>query len=125
MPDINVWIALVPDRHIHHEEAKGWFDRVASNNVGFCRITEIGFLRLLTNRQVMKEDTSTPMEAWQIYDALRLDPRVIFLDEIAGVGAAWRKKSESAIGGPNTWTDMYLAAFATAHEATLVTFDQR
>ena len=124
LPDVNVWIGLTSNRHIHHKAAKEWFGIVEKDQIAFCRITEMGFLRLLTNRHVMAEDTVTPKGAWQIYDALRRDRHIIFLEETAEFAALWRRRSEVAIGGPNMWTDAYLSAFATAYKAKLVTFDR-
>ncbi len=40
------------------------------------------------------------------------------------MASQWRQESETAAGGPNMWTDAYLAAFAISHEAKLVTFDR-
>jgi len=49
LPDVNVWIALAADQHIHHNVAKRWFTGIQDDQVLFCRITQLGFLRLLTN----------------------------------------------------------------------------
>jgi toxin-antitoxin system PIN domain toxin len=124
LPDVNVWIALASDRHIHHKVARDWFQRFEEGEIAFCRITEIGSLRLLTNRHVMGVDTVTSKGAWQVYDALRRDQRVIFLDETTEFAALWRQRSEVAIGGPNMWTDAYLLAFAAVYKAKIVTFDR-
>lgn len=124
LPDVNVWIALVLNRHIHHQIAKNWFELIETDGIAFCRITELGFLRLLTNRHIMQKDVATPKQAWQIYDALRRDQRVIFLPETATVAINLRHRSEVETGGPNFWTDAYIAAFAEAYNAKLVTFDR-
>ncbi len=50
LPDVNVWIALAADKHIHHSVAKRWFTNIQADQVLFCRITQLGFLRLLTNK---------------------------------------------------------------------------
>lgn len=109
LPDVNVWIALASDRHLHHRRGKHWFAAIRTDEIAFCRITEMGFLRLLTNRHVMGDDTASPKEAWQVYDALRTDRNVIFLNEISDVAPKWRAASEVPIGGPNMWTDAYLS----------------
>jgi predicted nucleic acid-binding protein len=54
-----------------------------------------------------------------------LDPRVDFLTEPPNFGERWRELGEKITGGPNAWTDAYLAAFAAVSNATLVTFDRR
>lgn len=72
----------------------------------------------------MGEDAAKPMRAWQIYDALRGDKRIIFLDEVIDVATKYREASALVAGGPNIWTDAYLVGFATARGARLVTFDR-
>ena len=84
LPDVNVWVALTSDRHVHHVVAKEWFQNLGSEQVAFCRITELSLLRLLTNHHVMGEDVLQPHLAWQVYDELRADPRVVFLPERVG-----------------------------------------
>ena len=49
LPDINVWLALTFDSHIHHAAAKAWFDPLSDEVCYFCRLTQQGFLRLATN----------------------------------------------------------------------------
>jgi toxin-antitoxin system PIN domain toxin len=125
LPDVNVWVALTSDRHVHHVVAKEWFQNLESEQVAFCRITELSLLRLLTNHHVMGEDVLQPRLAWQVYDELRADPRVVFLPERAGFSEYWRRTGDLISGGPNAWTDSYLAAFASHTECTVVTFDRR
>jgi predicted nucleic acid-binding protein len=55
LPDVNVWIALAAERHIHHLPARQWFNAIGDERLAFCRITQLGFLRLLTNKHVMRE----------------------------------------------------------------------
>src|ERR1700742_4893509 len=105
LPDVNVWIALASDRHVHHPAAKAWFNGIGTMEAAFCRITELGFLRLLTNRTVMGSDVLTPIAAWRVYDELRMDPRTTFLEEHRGFQTAWRLAGDQIIGGPNARTD--------------------
>jgi hypothetical protein len=53
------------------------------NNAVFCRITQLGFLRLLTNRHVMQEDVLSPDRTWQAYQVLRTDRRIGYVGEPA------------------------------------------
>jgi predicted nucleic acid-binding protein len=48
LPDVNVWLALAFDFHLHHAAAKIWFDE-SSDACCFCRWSQHGFLRLATN----------------------------------------------------------------------------
>ena len=54
LPDINVWLALTFDSHVHHRIAKNWFDGLTDEVCYFCRLTQQGFLRLASNRQVFR-----------------------------------------------------------------------
>ncbi len=85
----------------------------------------MGFLRLLTNAHVMGEDVLTFAGAWNIYDAWRADGRVGFLPEPTGFPIGWRDVSAKMSGGPNSWTDAYLAAFAIRSDMMVATFDRR
>lgn len=49
----------------------------------FCRITQLGFLRLLTNRRVMGEEVLSPSDAWRADRALGMDRRIGYLSEPA------------------------------------------
>jgi len=125
LPDVNLWIALTSNRHIHHALATPWLESLADTRIALCRITELGLLRLLTNQHVMGQDVLTPRRAWRVYDQWRMDPRVDFLVEPSGFGERWRELGEKIVGGPNAWTDAYLAAFALATDATIVTLDRK
>jgi toxin-antitoxin system PIN domain toxin len=123
LPDINVWIALASDRHVHHEAAKAWFAEIEPDGAAFCRITQMGFLRLITNRHVMGADVVTQKEAWQVYKKLSRDQRVTFLHEPPGIEDEWQRLTQSGSASTNTWTDAYLAAFASIRSLKVVSFD--
>jgi toxin-antitoxin system PIN domain toxin len=125
LPDVNVWIALTSDRHIHHPSARTWLESGDDLQLVFCRVTEMGFLRLLTNPHVMGDDVLDAEAAWSVYDTWRTDERVVFLPESLGFTARWRRASSRIPLNPNAWTDAYLAAFAGDVRAAVVTFDRR
>jgi hypothetical protein len=37
--DLNVWLALVYDGHVHHPVAISWFEHGGRDSAAFCRIT--------------------------------------------------------------------------------------
>jgi toxin-antitoxin system PIN domain toxin len=121
-PDVNVWIAMYSPGHVHHSTAVDWFDASAERDVAFCRVTQMGFLRLLTNSRVMGENIMTSAKAWAAYDKLLLVPRIFFLKEPPGLEETWRDRMRPGLGS-NAWTDAYLSAFAIQAGVTLVTFD--
>jgi toxin-antitoxin system PIN domain toxin len=124
LPDVNVWVALTSDRHVHHMSAKQWLDGIRNEQIVFCRISELGFLRLLTNRHVMQNDVLAPIDAWGAYDDFRADSRIVFMPEPRDFGEQWRRAEAEISAGPNAWTDAYLAVFAKHVDATVVTFDR-
>jgi uncharacterized protein len=125
-PDINVWIALTIERHVHHIRATKWFGSIGgSGRLFFCRFTQLGLLRLLTLEAVMgQKEVMAQAEAWKTYDRWLQDERIGFLDEPPEIEAAFRGLTQSGQAAPKDWADSYLAAFAMAAQLTLVTFDQ-
>jgi predicted nucleic acid-binding protein len=86
----------------------------------------LGFLRLLTSRQVMGDSTTTVAGALHLYDRWRLDPRVEQAAESRGTEALFRQALAPHSLQPATTAiaGCYLAGFAEAAGARLVTFDR-
>jgi len=124
LPDVNVWVALAVAEHVHHRAAKAWLDAAQDDTVAFCRVTQMGFLRLLCNPRAMAEDVLTPARAWRALDAFCVDSRILIAAEPPGLEASWRALTTPRAPGANFWTDAYLAAFASAAGHTLITFDK-
>jgi toxin-antitoxin system PIN domain toxin len=124
LPDINVWLALTFDGHIHHPAAKNWFDGLSSDVCFFCRFTQQGFLRLATNSKVFGKNAVSLAAAWQMFDLLAADPRVSCANEPASVEHQWRAFTQHQTFSPHVWSDAYLAAFALSGNFELVTFDK-
>jgi toxin-antitoxin system PIN domain toxin len=122
--DANVWLALVVDKHIHHKQAKSWFESRGPRQCAFCRITQFALLRHLTNRAIMGPHTRTPVDAWTIYEDIASKDDVVFLTEPEEMIGNWRKLAAKAGASGSWWTDTYLAAFAEASRTQFVTFDQ-
>jgi toxin-antitoxin system PIN domain toxin len=125
LPDVNVWIALAAERHTHHGAARHWFSSLQDEKLTFCCLTQLGFLRLLTNKHVMEEEVMKPDAAWEAYRVLRLDRRIGYLSEPNELPETWETFTEGPLSSPNLWTDAYLCAFAHAGRLTLVTFDAK
>lgn len=124
LPDVNVWLALASDRHVHHPLAREWFTSIREAGAAFCRVTQMGFLRLLTNSRVMGDDVLNQRQAWGFYEQLERDQRVVFALEPPHIEPAWKKLTESAFRGTGHWTDAYIAALALLHDFHVVSFDQ-
>jgi predicted nucleic acid-binding protein len=61
-PDVNVWFALAVADHPHHTAARLWWNE-ESSVAGWARVTELGFLRLLTTAAAMGGFPLTNAEA--------------------------------------------------------------
>ena len=123
-PDVNVWIALTYRGHVHYPQATAWLDQVDAGSIFFCRFTQLGLLRVLTNSHVMGAEVCTQREAWRAYDRWFGDDRVAFLDEPPQVEAALRRLTQTSQALPAAWPDAYLAALSRAAGLTLVTLDK-
>lgn len=124
LPDINVWVALAFTGHKHHPPVQEWFKSVATSSAFFCRLTQQGFLRLLSNQTVARHEVLSLAEAWRVYDRFMADPRIEFAEEPKGVESQWRAYTHSDLFSPKVWNDAYLAAFARQAGYEIVTFDQ-
>jgi toxin-antitoxin system PIN domain toxin len=123
LADINFWVALILDSHTGHERAEGFFETLARDQVWFCRFTQIGFLRMLTNRSVMGPQLLTQQKAWRLYDRLCQDERIRYLPEPFSLEPRFRRFTQGRLPAHKVWSDAYLAAVAGEAGLTLVTFD--
>jgi uncharacterized protein len=122
--DVGVWLAAVWGRHVYQTVAVDWFGN-ETDDIAFCRVTQMGLLRLLSNPAIMGHDALDRSQAWRTYDQLWTDERVIWADEPAELDAVWRAISARDDKSHKLWTDDYLAAFAQARDATLITLDRK
>jgi toxin-antitoxin system PIN domain toxin len=124
LPDVNVWLAVASRRHVHANACAGWLNSLQQDEIMFCRVTQMGLLRLLTNESVMGRDVLSSREAWRAYASIRADYRMGFAAEPLHLEGEWRKLTMSDRPTPKIWTDGYLAAFARTAEMQLVTLDR-
>ena len=125
--DLNVWLALSDAGNSHHQTAWAWLNRLPGDSrLIFSRYTQLGLLRLLTNKAVMGDETLTLRQAWAVYDQWIEDPRVEFYPEPRNLEAEFRQATRPfAAKQASKWVgDCWLLAFAHAAKAQLVTFDQ-
>ncbi len=120
--DINLWLALVDKRHIHHPVAQAYWSQNGASQFAFCRMTMLGFLRLATSLKVVV-NPKTNAEAWSIYQEFRALPNTLFLAEPADLETHFQSLTTATALPHRLWTDAYLAAFAIASGGRLVSFD--
>ena len=125
-PDVNVWLALSYERHVHYAAARAWFEGLEDDaRVIFCRFTQLSLLRLLTTVAVMGEkDVLSQVGAWRVFDNWLEDDRIVFMDEPPNLEPRFRTLSYQQRSTPKEWSDSYLCAFAETAGVRLVTFDR-
>jgi toxin-antitoxin system PIN domain toxin len=120
-----VWIALTYRGHIHYAAATTWLRSMPdSSELCFCRMTQLGFLRLLTTPAVMGNRAFSQAAAWDVYDDWLENGRAAFVEEPASVDPTFRSLSQSIHSAPKDWADSYISAFAQVAGLQLVTFNQ-
>jgi len=122
-PDINVWLALASPEHVHAVIARHWWEE-ESASIAFTRITQLGFLRLITTLEAMDGKPLSMAEAWRVYDRFYDDERVVFIPEPSEVEKQFRARTAARTSSPKMWADAWLLAVAEAAEGVLITFDQ-
>ena len=124
-PDLNVWLALTLDSHDHFPAATAWVESLPESfELLFCRFTQLGLLRLLTQRSVAGARTLSQRQAWMAYDRWLKRGGAVFVDEPLGLEVEFRALANQGQPAPNDFADSYLAAFANSHSVELVTFDK-
>jgi hypothetical protein len=120
---MNVWLALASVEHIHSELARNWWQN-EDGTIAFCRLTQLGFLRLMTTAAAMDGKPLTIAEAWRVYDRLYGDDRVSFVAEPVEVEKRFREKAVGRTASPKVWADAWLLATAQEAGGILVTLDK-
>jgi predicted nucleic acid-binding protein len=86
-------------------------------------VTQLAFLRHLTNKTILGDQVLTPALAWGKHAEFLALPEVRFLAEPPGLDESFGKLSQIGRTSPNLWTDAFLASFAQCEGLRLVTFD--
>jgi len=120
--DVNVWLALVDENHVHHERALYYWQNQADSQIAFCRVTLLGFLRLSTHPKVLSRPL-TPSDAWEIYQRYRVEAHVVFVEDSSEIDAGFMACSRQSDFVHRMWTDGYLAAFAQFNTCRIISFD--
>lgn len=122
--DSNVFVALTVSQHSAHDRTRRWLGTlVAGDSLGFCRLSEMSFLRLLTQRIAEGYVPATNDEA---AEKLREWKRLGYVEdcaEPAGTEPDWLRLAGVEQAAPKRWMDAYLAAFALRAGMRLVTLD--
>lgn len=116
-------MAIVLGNHVHHFTARAWWTATDSA-IAFTRFTQMSVLRLLTTAAVMDGKPLNMDQAWQSFDILFVDHRVVLMTEPPGLEERFRAIAAGRAASPRLWADAWLLAFAEAAGGTVVTFDR-
>jgi uncharacterized protein len=122
-PDVNVWVALTAEDHVHHERAKVYWHNEANTRLAFCRTTAMGLVRVTSHQHTFGGRPLATEEAWNSYLLWRSQPEIELLHEPSGIEDMMTDWCRKGLATTRNWTDLYLAAFARAGGLRLVTFD--
>ena len=108
--DINVLLAAIWHRHPHFAKADAW---LTGRQVATCPLTELGFLRISTNKRALNADMSASRQLLEAF--LQKHKAESIPADLPAL------KSSSATS--EALTDRYLADLASSKGMKLATFD--
>lgn len=117
--DVNVFVALLDEDHVHHLRATKWFD-TPGLQWAVCPFTEAGLLRHMTRP---KSGNMTMEEATTMLARIRRESGYHYQP----VSADWHTLCSpffKRLFGHNQITDAYLLGLAVLEGLVLVTFDR-
>jgi hypothetical protein len=120
--DINILTALLWPTHEHHDAAHRWFARRGSGPWATCPLTQLGFVRIVSN-PAFSSDALSPVEALALLgENLSHRDHQFWTDGLDVPGAV--KALEARLQGYKQLTDAYLLALANRRKGVLATFDR-
>jgi toxin-antitoxin system PIN domain toxin len=121
--DLNVLIALLDPRHVHHELVHRWFAGEASHGWATCPLTQNAILRILGNPRY-PNSPGGPAAVMPLLESMLAHPcHVFWPDALSWTGHAVVEPQLLLHHGQITKT--YLLALAVHHRGRLVSLDAR
>ena len=121
--DVNVWIALLDEAHVHHAPALAFVER-RKVKIATCPLTENGVIRILNLPGYSKQGPVGFEPVQQKLQQICADMDHEFWPDILSLRTETRV-NWSRVLGHNQITDVYLLALAMANKGCLVTLDHR
>ena len=116
--DVNVLVALSLPTHQHHGDATTWFD--TARDWATCSITEIAYLRLMTNPRVVGYEIA-PTQALAALSTMRsLAGHRFVLDDSS---LSKPTIDTTRLAGSKQVTDFHLVNLAAVNDMRLASFD--
>jgi toxin-antitoxin system PIN domain toxin len=119
--DVNVLIALLWTRHEHHTAAQLWFARASKQGWATCSVTQLGFIRIVTNPAFSPEAIRAGQAGEVLRGNLEHPAHRTWVDRW-GTGVLIGPFLPRIVGHRQV-TDAYLLGLALHHGGRLATFD--
>jgi toxin-antitoxin system PIN domain toxin len=123
LPDINTILALLDQRHVHHQDAHRWFEKKSSAGFLICPHVENGVIRIASQPRYPNCLGTTAAA------------RAVLIQFVAEMGMERCRMDTSLLDDkillspslltPAAVADLYLLAVAATNGAKLATFDKR
>jgi toxin-antitoxin system PIN domain toxin len=121
--DVNVLIALIDDRHIHHGIAHRWFGTAGRKEFATCPFTQNAVLRILSGPGYSNSFGTPAVISEMLSQFCALPGHAFWPDDISLLDSAEIERSRLLHSGQVS--DTYLLALASTHGGQLATFDRR
>jgi uncharacterized protein len=121
--DVNVLIALLDRRHVHHEPAHGWFAMAQADGWATCPLTQNAVLRILGQPRYPNSPGPPAVVAPLVAELIRHPQHQFWPDSLSLVDHS--AVTTSRLLEASHLTDTYLLALAAAHSGRLASFDNR
>jgi uncharacterized protein len=120
--DLNILLALFWPAHVHHEAAQHWFGSRPKARWATCPLTQLGFVRLITNPSFSRDALSIADATVLLAANTSLPNHELWIEDFAVPDAL--ESCPRALQGHQQVTDAYLLALAKRHVGVLATFDR-
>lgn len=120
--DLNILTALLWPAHEHHERAHHWFRARGSARWATCAVTQLGFVRLVSNPAFSRDALSPSGAVVLLGQNLTHTAHEFWTDDLQLPTAIERIESE--LQGYRQLTDAYLLALANHRKGVLASFDR-
>lgn len=123
--DVNVLVYAYRSDLDEHSDYRDLLERLANDDepLGIPDLALVGFVRVMTNRRIFAEPTSTD-EAWAAVDALLAAPSTMRLSPGGRHWTLFRELAADIDARGNDISDAYLAAYARENNATWLSADR-
>lgn len=120
--DLNLLTALLWPAHEHHEAAHRWFHGRRGARWATCPLTQLGFVRLVSNPAFSRDALSPIAAVALLADNLSHSEHEFWPDDLPLPAAV---KPMEGLQGYRQLTDAYLLALAVRRKGTFATFGRR